>query len=88
MRCLFFVTFLLCSCSPSKNFRSNPAPEPAASSEFNDIDKNNDLMISISEYQGLKPGPYDYEGPVMWFFIILFFVFLFSSVLAYIINRK
>ena len=71
-----------------KTFKPNPTPEPSVSSEFNDIDKNNDSMISIGEYQGLNPEPYDYEGPVMWFSFILFFVFLFSSVLAYIINRK
>tara|TARA_R110001599_G_scaffold129199_4_gene303443 strand:- start:1924 stop:2190 length:267 start_codon:yes stop_codon:yes gene_type:complete len=88
MRCLFFITFLLCSCSVGKIFKPNPTPAPAVSSEFDNLDKNNDSMISISEYQGLSPEPYDYEGPVMWFSVILFFVFLFSSVLAYIINRK
>jgi hypothetical protein len=85
---LFFITFLLCSCSVGKVFKPNPTPAPAVSSEFDNLDKNNDSMISISEYQGLSPEPYDYEGPVMWFSIILFFVFLFSFVLAYIINRK
>lgn len=80
--------FLLCSCSVNKVYKPNPTPKPVISSEFNNIDKNNDSMISVVEYLDLKSAPYDYEGPAMWFSVILFFVFLFSSVLAYIINKK
>lgn len=84
--------FLLCIAlsisSCASKFKSPIVNEKPIISQFEEIDSNKDLFISEEEYQEFTSVGYNSGGPIMWFFIILFLVFLFSIFLAYLIRRK
>lgn len=84
--------FLLCIAlsisSCASKFKSPIVNKKPIDSQFKQIDTNEDLFISEQEYQEFNVAEYNSQGPIMWFFIILFLVFLFSIFLAYLMRRK
>ena len=88
MRSLFLITFLLSSCGVGKVYEINPIPKHAISAKIENADKNKNIKFSANKNDILGPNKYDYRGPTLWFLVILSFVLLFSSFLAYILNKK
>lgn len=89
---ILFITLFIYSCA--SKFQGpvvNKAPivnKTPTVNDFHTIDLNKDLSISGEEYQKFIELEYNSQDPAIWFLVILFFVFLFSVFLAYIIKRK
>jgi hypothetical protein len=62
----------------------NPPPAP---SNFQDIDKNGDSLVSESEYQSHLNTAYDIDGPIMWISIIIGSVVLINFIISYLSKK-
>lgn len=83
---ILFITLFICSCA--SKFQGPIVNKTPTVNDFHAIDSNEDSSISREEYQQFIELEYNSQDPAVWFLVILFFVFLFSVFLAYIIKRK
>ena len=63
--------------------KSNPAP----TQDFENLDKNNDSVISMQEYGNLAIQSYDYIGPAIWVGVIIGTAIL-ATVAISLISKK
>lgn len=84
--CILTLLFIS-SCSVSKLKTDNLNPIPSEIKNFENVDVNDDMVISVEEYENIKAYKYDNESPVKWFLFIVFVVFGSSLALSFFTKK-
>lgn len=85
---LFILSlFFILSCSINKSINNKLNPVPVQSKQFQQVDVNQDSMISIEEYSESQINAYETQAPIKWFLFIVFLVFAISVGLSFFTKR-
>ena len=85
---LFILSlFFILSCSINKPINNKLNPVPVQSKQFQQVDVNQDSMISIEEYSESQINAYETQAPIKWFLFIVFLVFAISVGLSFFTKR-